>query len=108
MMSMWPAGCAATRGGCGTFLIDYRATPEHSQPDTTASGDDHADGFARDRICGQGRLTHALSYFETPRLVALLAGDSFVGVGRHCSISVFRRPWFFGRAGEAGLIMAGI
>jgi hypothetical protein len=33
-----------------------------------------------------------LKYFEAPRLVALFAGDSFVGVGRHCSISVFRCP----------------
>jgi len=82
-MSMWPAGCAATRGSCGTFLIDYRAAPEYSQLNTTASGDDHADGFACDRIFAQGRLAHALSYFEAPRLVALFAGDGFVGVGRH-------------------------
>ena len=105
---MWPAGCAATRGGCGTFLVDFRATPEYSQLNTTASRDDHADGFACDRIFAQGRVTHALSYFEAPRLVALFAGDSFVGVGRHCLISVFRCPCLFGRAGGAGLIMAGI
>ena len=107
-MSMWPAGCAATRGGCRTFLIDYRAAPEYSQPNTTAPGDDHADRFARDRIFGQGRPTHALKYFEAPRLVALFAGDSFVGVGRHCSISVFRCPALFGRASDVGLIMAEI
>lgn len=91
-MPMWPASCTATRGGCRTFLIDYRAAPEDAQPDTTAAGDDHADGLACDRIFGQGRLTHALRYFEAPRLVALFAGDSFVSVSRHCSISVFRCP----------------
>ena len=91
-MSMWPAGCAAARGGCRAFLIDYGTAPEHAQPDTTSSGNNHADRFAGDRIFGQGWLTHALKYFEAPRLVALFAGDGFVGVGRHCSISVLRCP----------------
>jgi len=107
-MSMWPAGCAATRGGGRAFLIDYGTAPEHAQPDTTSSGDDHADGFAGDRIFGQGRLTHALKYFEAPRLIALFAGDSFVGVGRHCSISVFRCPRSLAGASVVGLIMAEI
>jgi hypothetical protein len=107
-MSMWPAGCAATRGGSRTFLIDYRAAPEYSQLNTTASGDDHTDKFACGRILGQGRLTHAMKYFEAPRLLALFAGDGFVGVGRHCSISVFRCPALFGRASDVGLIMAEI
>ncbi len=105
---MWPASCAATRGGCRTFLIDHRTAPEHAQLNSTAPGDDHADRFACDRILGQGWLTHAMKYFEAPRLVALFAGDGFVGVGRHCSISVFRCPALFGRASEAGLIMAEI
>jgi len=46
VMSMWPAGCAATCGGGRTFLIDYRTAPEDAQLNTIASGDDHADGLA--------------------------------------------------------------
>lgn len=53
-MSMGPACCAATRGGRRAFLIDYRTAPEHSQLETTAAGDDHADGFARGGVFGQG------------------------------------------------------
>ena len=107
-MSMWPAGCAATRSRCRTFLIDYRAAPEHSQPDSTAAGDDHANRLACDRIFGQLRVTHALKYFEAPRFVFRFAGDSFVGVGRHCSISVFRCPRSLAGASVVGLIMAEI
>ena len=82
-MSMWSAGRAATRDGCRTLLIYHRTASEDPQLNTTAPGDDYADGLAGDRILGQGRVIHALKYLESPRLDALFVRNGFVGVGRH-------------------------
>jgi len=105
---MWFAACAATSGGGRALFIDHRTTPENPQLDTNTTGDDLAYGFAGRRIFGQRLVTHTLCYLEAPRLVARIARNGFVGIGRHYSISAlqWRRP--VGKASADSLIMAEI
>jgi hypothetical protein len=49
-----------------------------------------------------------LCYLEAPRLVARIARNGFVGIGRHYSISMLQWRWSVGRLNVDGLIMAEI
>lgn len=105
---MWFAACAATSGSGRTLFIDHGTAPENPELDTNTAGDDLAYGFAGRRVLAQRLCTHTLCYLEAPRLVARIARNGFVGIGRHYLISVlqWRRP--VGRASADGLIMAEI
>lgn len=105
---MWFAACAATSGGGRTLFIDHRTTPENPQLNTNTAGDDLAHGFAGRRVLGQRLVTHTLCYLEAPRLVARIARNGFVGIGRHYSISVLQWRRSVGRLSADGLIMAEI
>jgi hypothetical protein len=49
----------------------------------TAAEDDASHGQAGLWILGQGRIAHALLYFETAGFLAGLGGNGFVNVGSH-------------------------
>ena len=86
-MPMWPACCAATRGGSRALFVDHRAASEHAEFQANPASDDFSNRLARGRILREWVVAHALKNLEAARLFGRIAGNCLVNVGWHHSVS---------------------